>query len=814
MKLFQAFSETGYHTTVITSFCIDFAAYEQIVLTRLREAGCMNNIVVADRRMVTQALEDGSCPPQYAGRRYSLVGANTAELFHPKLVLQVGQDRGRLLVASANLTASGLAGNLEVVGQVRMELEEDAPVRVLQQALAYIRRFIGPDETAALEQLNWAQARTPWLRRAVPDLGDVRLLASGESQGLARRFAALVGREKVARLVVVSPYWDEKLKAVQALQGLLSPRATALVLQTQAGLFPPASDLKGQVFELQPVIGKQKRFAHAKVIIAQTDTADHVLYGSANCTFAALGDQRLAGKNEEACLYRRMPIGYAVETLALANALDAKPTPVSRIASYRPTPPIPLEELAQKQPGHFRLQGKELAWVPAPSFNRPDAAVDLLDARGETLDATITAVASATGRLFRIETTQSPAFARVRLGERVSGMAIVQVQESILEQLRVGKTKKIQEALDALGTEGVEGAEGVWLLDALELIDAEERRLALAVPRRRKGGKVRKAAPTRAEPRRELTFEQFIAARSSDVPPDLQTASSLTMSHANSVRVLLNSAIGIREERLDVADKELEALHLNMGDETGDGEALLEAGGELEAEALAAGGATNSGLEKGKAPPARRPDTAADIVRAVLRFNRSIGEAAGERDLTTRDLLRFRLLMTLVLAAGANGVLRARDDAGWPRLAAQILYRLFGHEGLPLINRVVFQSEQDGGVPADVLEALATSFWTIGALANAKPAGAPTELAPHAERFSNVMYAVAGLDPDYLQCPVITTVMNAMSTRYAARLGLDPKRVQDFHAQLAAAAPQLRAARLAPFRELDEDVAEEVDQEH
>lgn len=809
MKLFQAFSETGYHTTLITSFCIDFAAYEQIVLTRLRESGCMNNIVVADRRMVIQALDDGSRPPMYAGRRYSLAGANTAALFHPKLVLQLGQDRGRLLVASANITASGLAGNLEVVGQLRMELDDDEPVPVLQQALAYIRRFIGSEETAALQQLDWAQARTPWLRRSMPDLGHVRFLGSGDAHGLSRRFSDLVGHEKVARLVVVSPYWDEKLRAVQALQGLLSPAATALVLQTRTGLFPRVPDLKAQVFELQPTIGKQERFAHAKVIIAQTSAADHVLYGSANCTFAALGDRRLAGSNEEACMYRKMPPGGALEALALDKSLDAKPAPVSRIAPYRPTPAIPLEELAQKQPGQFRLQGKELTWMPMPPFDRPEAAVELLDARLEKLDAALTRVASGSGHVFRIEATQSPAFARVRLGERVSGIAVVHAQESILEQLKVGKTKKIQDALDALGTEA---SEGVWLLEALEVIDAEERRLALAVPRRRGGGQRKSEAHEQAQSGRELSFEEFITARSPEVPPNLQTVSSLAMSHANSVRALLNAVIGIGEACLGPVNEEPEALHLEMGDETGDGEALLEAGGELDTGALAPG-VTNANGVVGR-NDARRTDTAADIARAVSRFNKSIGEAAEERDLTTRDLLRFRLLMTVVLAAGANGVLRARDDSGWPRLAAQILYRLFGHTGLPLINRVVFQPEDNGGVPADVLEGLATSFWTVAALALAKPGGVTTQLAAHAERFAGEMYAVAGLDRDYLQCPVITSVISAMSTRYGAGLRLDPKQVEAFHGRFAAAAPQLRAARVARLAEFDENPDQEMEEEN
>ena len=73
MKLYNAFAEPGFHTTISTTFAIDFVAYEQLTLARLREAGCMNNIVVADARMLTYALEDAERPPLQAGRRYIVI---------------------------------------------------------------------------------------------------------------------------------------------------------------------------------------------------------------------------------------------------------------------------------------------------------------------------------------------------------------------------------------------------------------------------------------------------------------------------------------------------------------------------------------------------------------------------------------------------------------------------------------------------------------------------------------------------------------------------------------------------------------------
>jgi phosphatidylserine/phosphatidylglycerophosphate/cardiolipin synthase-like enzyme len=67
---------------------------------------------------------------------------------------------------------------------------------------------------------------------------------------------------------------------------------------------------------------RKGRFLHAKAVIVQTRKADRVLYGSANCTVAALGMKGFAGDNEEVCVYRRFPAGTVLDSLELAGLLD------------------------------------------------------------------------------------------------------------------------------------------------------------------------------------------------------------------------------------------------------------------------------------------------------------------------------------------------------------------------------------------------------------------------------------------------------------------------------------------------------------
>ena len=137
MKLYQQFAEKGYHTCIVTTFGLDFDTYETVVLPRLRGAGCRNNIVVADGRMLTLALDGRSSLPARAGSHYTVSGVRgNGGVFHPKLFLQVGRDRGRLMVGSANMTAAGLAGNLELIATFRSRGTGDAERQLIVQGVA------------------------------------------------------------------------------------------------------------------------------------------------------------------------------------------------------------------------------------------------------------------------------------------------------------------------------------------------------------------------------------------------------------------------------------------------------------------------------------------------------------------------------------------------------------------------------------------------------------------------------------------------------------------------------------------------------
>lgn len=807
MKLFDAYSQPGFHTTLSTTFCIDFAAYEQIALSRLRESGCLNNIVVADSRMVTYALEDTQRPPRYAGRRYSLVGAQTDKLFHPKVTLQLGAAGARLIVSSANLTASGIAGNLEVAGEFRMDADDAESVPILQAALGFIEGYIPKSESSAHKQLDWARAHTPWLAKAVPGRSDaqVQFLVSGNEIGIGQRFSELVGNEVVHRLIIVSPYWDEKMSAVQFLQKQLRARETAVVIQPERGLFPNTKGLKLGIFEIDRLIEPRERFAHAKILIAQTKRADHVLFGSPNCTSAALGTATTSGQNVEAALYKRMDAGAAVMALDLDRVFSAGAIPASQVVTYAPAKSIPLGEAAHRQPGRFELHGSLLTWTPTAIFDRPDAVIELLNGNHEVLKAAVSVVGKPMSRLYTVDARQMPSFARVRFSTTVSAPAIVQLQDEILQNLRVPKSKKIQEGLDKLGAGDFEG---LFLYEALELIDAEENRISFGKVKAR--GSDSKPSSQQV-PSKKLTYEEFIQARAPSKAPDMQRSNSLATSYVNEVRAALNALIGIGEEQFEElsATDEVDLIPLASSDELANGEDAIENGLDLPSQSIEPSQSDQTGRERER----RQNDTEDAIATAVFRFNDRIADAAKSRSLTSRDLLRVRVLLTIVLCAGSAKVLRrptsdgahlpillARGERGWARLCGQILFRLFGATpyDTPLIHQVVFDIQQGQRVPVDILECLATCFWAIGALTLARDErGASTEAVQRAQHRAAQMYGMTTLQTEDLMGEVVLKVMHALSARYSQRLGVSEPELMEFHARMSGTAEKLQAQWLS-----------------
>jgi hypothetical protein len=817
MKLFNSFAEPGYHTSIVSTFAVDFDAYESIALPRLREAGCNNNLLLADSRMLVQAMDDAFRRPRYAGRRYSVIGVQPTGVFHSKIILQLGKSSGRLLVGSANMTAAGLAGNLEIIGEVKTGEADWQAASILKAAFEYVARFL-PASSVPKRQLEWALKRSPWLANegagdSLVDLeegGRLSFLATDSERGIGARFVDLVGKRPVKRLVAMSPYWDQRLTALRELGQQLAPKKTAVLVQAKSALFP-VQHWKGgaglDLYDANQIKGAAaSRFAHAKVFIAETDSADCVLFGSANCSQAALG-RRNPVSNEEACLYRELEPGHAVRLLGLSPALTKSAViEASALPAYAPSDAIPMESLQDRAPGRFELNEQHLRWWPPKDIDSMNAEVMLFDHAGRRLKAALTRQGSGTDPVsFRCEMDDIPHFAAIRVGEFESSLAIIIIEQAIGQAQRRSTNSAIDNALAFLSNDD-DATEGLWLLDVIQRIHAAEQEMEArpvdAIPHRMKSRESNESAS------RKLTYEQFIAGRSAVNAAGGRAGSHLASSHQDSVRGFLNALVG--RGRISEVDEESDedqpANRWSMGDDTSEGEHALEKDERFQSDAQLARARVAEDKRRLRRQHQYLKDTQRSIVNAVERFIASMKTEAQERSLGVVDLLRLRAMLMIILYAGSKKtnllpavpgatmskreILPSSGEASWKRLIGRLLYAFFrdrDNSGWPLIDKVVLEVDDDDSLPEDVLECWATCYWSLCAtrvFINDK--GNATPASWYEQRLARSLYGQTRLLPDELSGTAVEAIFDGMSTRYGERLGVDAKVVRSEHLQLIA----------------------------
>jgi hypothetical protein len=649
----------------------------------------------------------------------------------------------------------------------------------------------------------------------------VAFFANNDGKGIAERFLEFVGDRAVTRLIVVSPYWDNDLRSLRNLGARLAAAKGAALIQPQTALYPVhahASAGPVDLFDLNRVADAANRFAHAKLVIAEAELGDCVLFGSANCTEAALGTSDQPGINEEACLAREMPSGDAVRLLGLADALSAgSELGASSVPSFGPIDDIPLADLAAKLPGRFELAGELLRWWPPSGLSSNLAGIRLLDQRGEQVTGGLTRLGSQDSPAnYRFDGTVAPHFAQVFQGPFVSSLAVVVVEQAIHECQRRTAGRGVANALDLLDDD--EASEGLWLLEVIQRLTEADHDI-----RGSRGGTEQSPGQkpvAAAEPdSRVLAYDEFVAGRRSEDGKAASAGSHLAATHHESVRSFLNALIGKRAV-LDFSDARKDegpAPDLGLGDETADGAGAMESG-DLSQAAL-------QGTDADQTAEARRQlrqrqryvqDSQRSIVDGVEAFLQDLRERASNHSLDVVDLLRLRALLIVVLGAGSKKadllprdlatqvsrrqVLPSAGEASWRRLVGRLLYDFFrDHVGTrePLIKSLRLESDDHLGLPEDVLECWATCFWAVCAIrAAVNDMGAPFQVTKPENMLAADLYRFTRLLPQQALGTVVNEVFSGMNRRYGDRLGVSVERVDKEHRALVESARiQLQLAR-------------------
>jgi hypothetical protein len=284
---------SGFYTGIFFTYGADLAFFEEVVLYPLWRNGCRNNLVFMDAQRYADTIGDLRGSVTWVGRRYLLVPVDLGVLqsFHPKLVLLLGAERGRLLIGSGNLTFTGFGHNNEVFTCLDWTPDDSRLQHLFTQTWNMVnivlQRWGHSDE--AWTMLHKAAHVSDWLTLPAEPTPEVQLFHTLEEPLIDQCSRALSG-EASDRITVLSPFLDNAALALSEIYSRLRPGKLCLVLQDQrtVGNVEALKNLcqAGVPLEIHR-FNDDNRYLHAKIYIFDAADASYVLTGSANCTRAA-----------------------------------------------------------------------------------------------------------------------------------------------------------------------------------------------------------------------------------------------------------------------------------------------------------------------------------------------------------------------------------------------------------------------------------------------------------------------------------------------------------------------------------------------
>ena len=298
-----------YHSCIITCYSFDFTYFEERVLPVFRASNIRNVNVFVDGNSLESSQEMLTGKEFSFQKNYSLIPVYKGKgVFHPKIILLTGYHEGLLIVGSGNITSSGLNNNDEIWGAFHFKDNSEKNAKIFYEIWAYLETYFPLALGVGSEKLNWFTNNSPWI-------STLRNLISNNSENpivltqlFYKNILKEIPKENVLEITVVSPYFDKEGKIIQQLQRDFSPQKINVFID-ESGILPsefPFEKYNNVKFyhwkDAKNDFNDNFNRLHAKLIHFQYLDKEILLFGSANATISALGDENNDGINSEVSL--------------------------------------------------------------------------------------------------------------------------------------------------------------------------------------------------------------------------------------------------------------------------------------------------------------------------------------------------------------------------------------------------------------------------------------------------------------------------------------------------------------------------------
>jgi hypothetical protein len=292
---------SGYDIALMTTFNFEISFFERAILNRLYANDVRSISLYIDSKEFTKALREVN--DSHIGRKYMVNSVNITSSFHPKVILLLGENKAKLFVGSGNIKTSGYVINNEIFNHIEYSPEKPECLDVIYAAINFFVNI--NDITYQLDNSILHEARELVYYHNARENGEIYLLHNMH-QSILKQVQDRID-ETLESISIAVPYYDNELLALSSLKKVYGEADIHLYIQNEKSTFPVKFNNNNNIvtnidlFEgfKDNLSGSSNNFYHGKVFLFKTAKKSYILYGSVNCTQAALIKSFYEGGNIE-----------------------------------------------------------------------------------------------------------------------------------------------------------------------------------------------------------------------------------------------------------------------------------------------------------------------------------------------------------------------------------------------------------------------------------------------------------------------------------------------------------------------------------
>jgi len=312
----------SFHSAILTTFSIDLIDLESHLRNELHRKKICSINVFADQGQIDSSLQyvsPSSLP--HIGSDYTVTNIRSHSAFHPKINFFVGYNSVLALIGSGNLTVTGHGKNHEVFTGFMIDDKDSSQQPIIAELWHYLSSIVsktGEYEKQRILQeipdncecLDYEYDGQPHSWHVINEDLSAALLYNEDLSSIMAQIASLIPVEKVQKITISSPFFDEDGRTLLNLTSLCPNAKLDVLIQHFCTLPPinmtPQPSIRFYDFDETKrgnvKIKDYERLAHAKILHFATNDTEYIVVGSANATTAGLGTMNKRGCNDELCV--------------------------------------------------------------------------------------------------------------------------------------------------------------------------------------------------------------------------------------------------------------------------------------------------------------------------------------------------------------------------------------------------------------------------------------------------------------------------------------------------------------------------------